>query len=256
MEANLAGCQLLAGRVAVVTGGAHGLGGAIAQMFAAAGARGAVLDRDSSFSTVPEGWIGIEVDVTDDRALSRAMATAAFELGPFAIVVANAGTVPPWTDPDRIDTAEWDSVFTLNVRAVMVTIREALPRFRAEGGSIVAMASLNGWKGDPHIPAYVASKHAVVGIVRSMALALGPRAIRVNALAPGPVPTTALLDRMNARAQTTGQSVAGALQAAAQGTALGRVVEAEEVACAALFLASDWASGITGHVLPVDSGVL
>lgn len=256
VDERLAGCQLLAGRVALVTGAARGLGAAITSAFCQAGARGAALDRDAPFPVLPENWMSIQVDVTDEKALHEAVADVASQLGPLEIVIANAGIVPTWSGPEHIDSTQWDAVFAVNTRSVMATVRESIKRFASGGGSIVAMASLNGWKGDPNIPAYVASKHAVVGFVRSMALALGPRGIRVNALAPGPVATPALLGRMAGRAVETNQSIAEALQVAASATALGRVVEASEVARAALFLASDWSSGITGQVLPVDAGVL
>ncbi len=115
------------------------------------------------------------------------------------------------------------------------------------------MASLNSWRGDPNLAAYVASKHAALGIVRAAALDLGRRGIRVNAVAPGPIATQALLDRMRRREQAGGPTVDEALAAAAQGTALGRIATAEEVADAVHFLAG--ATGITGHLLPVDGGI-
>ena len=125
----------------------------------------------------------------------------------------------------------------------------------SDGGSIVAIGSLNSWRGDPNIASYVASKHAVLGIVRSAALDLGPRGIRVNAIGPGPILTDALLARFRTRERERGISVEAAKAAAAAQTALGRMATIDDVAGAALFLASDLASGVTGHLIPVDAGI-
>jgi NAD(P)-dependent dehydrogenase (short-subunit alcohol dehydrogenase family) len=138
----------------------------------------------------------------------------------------------------------------------MLTVREAARRMTDRGGSIVAIASLNGWKGDPRLPSYTASKHAVVGLVRSAAMDLGRDGIRVNAVGPGPIATEALRGRMASRAGTLGPPVEEALRLAGEQTALGRIATATEVADAVLFLASDMAAGITGQLLAVDAGIL
>jgi NAD(P)-dependent dehydrogenase (short-subunit alcohol dehydrogenase family) len=117
------------------------------------------------------------------------------------------------------------------------------------------IASLNAWRGDPNLTTYAASKHAVLGIVRSAALDLGRHGVRVNAVAPGPVATDALLRRLDRRARGGGALVHEALQAASAATALGRIATADDVAGAALFLASDLAAGVSGHLLPVDGGL-
>ncbi len=144
----------------------------------------------------------------------------------------------------------------MNVRGVMLTVRQAVRAMTGRGGAIVAMSSLNGWRGDPHIPAYVASKHAVVGLVRSVAADVGRLGIRVNAVAPGPIGTDALLARMAARSASGGLTVEEALEKASASAALGRMATVDEVADAVLFLASDLSSGITGQLLPVDAGIL
>ena len=117
------------------------------------------------------------------------------------------------------------------------------------------IASLNAWRGDGNLISYTASKHAVLGLVRSAALDLGRRGIRVNAVAPGPVATEALLARLRRREASGGAAVEEALAAASSATALGRIATADEVAGAVLFLASDLSSGITGHLLPIDGGI-
>ena len=124
------------------------------------------------------------------------------------------------------------------------------------GGVIVNTASAAGLVGLPSASAYVASKHAVLGLVRSASLDLGKRGIRVNAIGPGPIATDALLARMTRREQLLGIPVDEALKNMARQTALGRMATINEVAGAALFLASELSSGITGHLVPVDAGMI
>jgi NAD(P)-dependent dehydrogenase (short-subunit alcohol dehydrogenase family) len=245
---------LLAGRSAVVTGGARGLGAAITARLAAAGATGTVIDLSlPAEPSWPAGWTAVAADVRDPDALAAAFGPAGRAPD---VVVACAGVVPPWTRTADIDATQWEEVLAVNVRGVMLTVREAARRMTGCGGSIVAMASLNGWKGDQHLASYTASKHAVVGLVRSAALDLGRDGIRVNAVGPGPIATEALRARMASRADALGVPVEEALRRAAEQTALGRIATAAEIADAVLFLASDLSSGITGQLLAVDAGIL
>src|SRR5207247_8009991 len=122
-----------------------------------------------------------------------------------------------------------DDVFRVNSRGVMATIKHGAHALR-DGGAVVAMGSLNSWRGDPNIAAYVGSKHAVLGIVRSAALDLGRRGIRVNALGPGPIATEALLGRMRRRERERGIPLEHALASAAQQAALRRIATVDEVA--------------------------
>jgi NAD(P)-dependent dehydrogenase (short-subunit alcohol dehydrogenase family) len=244
--------QPLAGKTAVVTGGASGIGLAIARELATAGARGSVIDLLAS--ECPDGWTAVEADVRDDGSVSRAMERAAGPLGGIDVLVLAAGIVPPWRGLTGFDPDEWANVLGVNVFGVASSFAHALGHLR-DGAAVVAIASLNSWRGDPNIPAYAASKHAVLGIVRSAALELGRRGIRVNAIAPGPIATDALLARMARREHELGTPVPKALEAAAGATALGRMATVEEVARVALFLASDLSSGVTGHMVPVDGGL-
>jgi NAD(P)-dependent dehydrogenase (short-subunit alcohol dehydrogenase family) len=239
----------LAGRAAAVTGGASGIGAEIVQLFAAAGAGGTVLDRAVPHS-VPEGWASAQADVKDEASLAEAFAG----LERVDLLVAAAGIVPEWSSTETLDLAEWDEVLAVNARGVAATLLHAVP-LMGDGGSIVVIASLNSWKGDPNLIAYAASKHAVLGVVRSVARDLGPHGIRINAVAPGPIATNALLERLRRREQSGGVPAADALAAAAAQTALGRIATARDVAQATLFLASDLSGSITGQLLPVDGGL-
>ena len=244
---------MLAGRVALVTGGGRGLGAAIARTLAAAGALGSVVDLGAG--DAPEGWAALTADVTVEAELDRAVAETVERFGRLDVVVANAGVVPPWSEVAELDLEALERTLAVNVRGVAVTLKLAARALgRAGGGSIVVTASLNSWRAAPAQAAYTASKHAVLGLVRAAALDLGPSGIRVNAIAPGPVATDALRERLARRAVGGGLPVEEALAQLAEGTALRRMVSEDEVASAALFLASDLSSGITGALLPVDGG--
>jgi NAD(P)-dependent dehydrogenase (short-subunit alcohol dehydrogenase family) len=246
--------NLLDGKTAVVTGGANGLGAGIVRLFATEGARGVILDLPSTLNDdTPPGWSSVGTDVRDDASVAAAFVEIAGSHPNVDVLVAAAGIVPGWADVASIDLEQWDDVFGVNVRGMLSTIKHVLPLMQTDG-AIIAVGSLNSWHGDPNLTTYVASKHAVLGLVRSAALDLGRRGIRVNAIAPGPIATDALLSRMARRERELGIPVADALAAAARQTALGRMATIDEVAGAALFLASDLSSGITGHLLPVDAG--
>jgi NAD(P)-dependent dehydrogenase (short-subunit alcohol dehydrogenase family) len=245
----------LDGRSALVTGGASGIGLAIAQSLAAAGARGVICDlAEPKPGAIPDRWSATTVDVRDDASIRTAVATAAGALGTIDVLILAAGIVPPWRGLTGFDAREWENVMQVNVFGVAATLHHAGPHL-ADGAAVVAIASLNSWRGDPNIPAYVASKHAVLGIVRSSALELGRRGIRVNCVAPGPIATDALLARMETRSRERGVPVDDALHMAAEATALGRIATVDEVAKVALFLASDQSSGVTGHMIPIDGGL-
>ena len=236
-----------------MTGGGRGLGAAIAREYAAAGAVGAVADLERG--AAPDGWIALEADVSVEADVGAAVAASLERFGRLDVVVANAGLVPPWSETGELDLEQLDAVFAVNVRVVAATLKHGVAALMEHGGSIVVMASLNAWRAHPGQPVYTASKHAVLGLLRSAALDSGRYGIRVNGLAPGPILTDALRGRLEQRAAAGGLAVEDALAEAAAGTALGRIATEADVARAALFLASDLSSGITGALLPVDGGV-
>jgi NAD(P)-dependent dehydrogenase (short-subunit alcohol dehydrogenase family) len=243
---------LLSGKRALVTGAAAGLGRAILDGFAAAGGHGLAFDLQPA-NALPEGWIFEAGDVGAEADVERACRKAAWTFGGLDILVANAGIVPPWRESESVDLAEWDRVFAVNTRGIMATIKHAVPLMKQGGGSIIVVASVNAFSGHPKQAAYTASKHAALGIARAAAGDLGRYGIRVNALAPGPVATGALLKRLADRAAAGGKAVEDTLARYGE-TPLGRMASAGEVAAAALFLASGLAAGITGQILPVDAG--
>ncbi|WP_320671790.1 SDR family NAD(P)-dependent oxidoreductase [Patulibacter defluvii] len=243
----------MSGRRAIVTGGASGIGAGTVVRLAAAGTTGVVLDRERA-SGLPDGWSATAVDVTDAPGLGRAIDDAVAALGGLDLLVAAAGIVPAWQPTGGLDLADYDRTMAVNARGVVVAIEQA-SRALGEGGAVVVVGSLNAWRGDPNLTAYAASKHAVLGIVRSAALSLGPRGIRVNAVAPGPVATAALRDRIARRAVDGGPSPEEALAGLAAGTALGRIATVDDVVDAIEFLGGPRSGAITGHLLPVDGGI-
>lgn len=245
----------LRGRVALVTGASNGLGRAISSCLGEAGASGIGFDTEPCEKGLPAGWIGHRGDVVREADVAGAVARAQERFERLDIVVANAGLVPPWQETEHLDFEEWDTVFAVNVKGVAATIKHAVPLMKRTGGSIVVMGSLNSRRAHPRMCLYVATKHAVLGIVRATAMDLGRYGIRVNALGPGPVATDALLGRLQARAQGSEPPAAEVLEQFARDTSLGRIATEEDVARAALFLASDLSDGMTGQILPVDGGL-
>jgi NAD(P)-dependent dehydrogenase (short-subunit alcohol dehydrogenase family) len=248
--------ESLAGRRALVTGGASGIGAAVAARFAGLGASGVIVDLASCLPACPPaGWGTVAADVRDEESVAEAVQAASEALGGLDAVVAAAGVVPSWQRPADLDLDDFERVLAINVLGVAATIKHVTPLLGA-GSTITVVASLNSWRGDPNITSYAASKHAALGIVRSAALALGPDGVRVNAVAPGPVATGALRSRMEARADRTGLNVEEAIDQAGRGTALRRIATVDEVADVIAFLASGMSSGMTGQLLNVDCGIL
>lgn len=247
----------LRGKQVFVTGGARGLGRAIAERLAGAGARIAITDLPGALdeADIPAGWSTHAVDLIS-RSAEDDLGAAIATLDRLDIVIANAGQVPPWRGIADLDIAEWDRVFRVNVTGMAMTLKvAATPLSASGGGSVVLMASINGFKAHPSQALYTATKHAVVGLMRAAALDLGRHGVRVNAIAPGPIATDALRARVETRHAAGGPSPADAFAAMVSETALGRIATADDVADAALYLASDLSGAVTGTVLPVECGL-
>jgi NAD(P)-dependent dehydrogenase (short-subunit alcohol dehydrogenase family) len=234
----------------VVTGGAQGIGREIVTAFAAEGARVAVLDRlvDEAQSVAGEtGGISVQCDLEDAASTTAAMDTAIGELGGIDVLVNNAGVfrITPLLD---ISPDEWDWIFAVNVRAMLLTIQVAARTMIAQGGGgkIVNMASMGGKVGAPGQAHYAASKAAVISLTQVSAGELGGHGITVNSICPGYV-----LTDMGAAGRTP--------EMVAEWTAkspLGRLGRPADVAAMALFLASGDADYCTGQALNVTGGMI
>ena len=247
--------KILENKIALVTGSSHGLGKRILAFFDASGAKGLGFDTVADTDSFPENWIFHQGDVSLEADLSTAVEEIRHHFGRLDIVVANAGLVPPWRKVEVVDISEWDRVFAVNVRGVVLTMKQAVPLMKNAGGSMIIMGSLNSRRGHSGMTLYTSTKHAVLGSVRASSQDLGAYNIRVNALGPGPIATDALMARITARAEQGGLPVEAALRQHESETALGRMATEEDVAKTALFLASDDSSGITGQIFPIDAGL-
>ena len=254
------GCPRLSGRAAFVTGASRGIGEAIARRFAAEGARVALAARSEADS----GKIAAEIerqggeataigcDVTDASAVSRAIAAAAARWGRIDILVNGAGLGGP-TPLEDSDDSRWNAIISTNLTAVFRVTRESAPHLPA-GGRVLNVSSVLGRFGVPGYAAYVASKHGVIGLTRTFALELAPRQITVNALVPGWVETEMAREGFRRLGEASGGGEEEGRQRAAKMAPLGRVLDPEEVAGLAAYLASDEARSITGQAITIDGG--
>jgi len=246
--------MLLENKVAIVTGGGSGIGAASSMRFAAEGASVLVADirAHKAEQTVAEITAlggtaqACEVDVADDASVAAMVGTCIDQFGRLDIIYNNAGTIR-LGNAETLSVEDWDLVMGVNVRSVFLGAKYAMPHMRAQGGgSIINTASISGLHGDGNGVVYAASKAAVINLTRALSTDYAHEGIRVNAICPGSIETPPVI-RMN-------QDPA-VLQRNLNAHAMGRLGKPEEIANAAVWLASDESSFVTGEAIVVDGGL-
>ena len=239
---------LLTDRVAVVTGGGAGIGRGIAAGLKAFGAKVAIWERDpeSCAAAAQEiGALGITTDVRDSAAVDAALAQTEAELGPVTVLVNNAGGVF-WSG--ILDTSEnaWDALYKANLRHVYLCTQRVARALveHALGGSIISVTSIEGVRAAPGYATYAAAKAGVINYTKTAALELAPHGIRVNALAPD----LTMTEGIRSMAPPGTEERSGLM------IPMGRPGRVDEMASAAVFLASEMSSYITGQTIHVDGG--
>ena len=247
----------LQGQRALVTGGGRGLGRAIAAALTAAGARVSILGRDeATLKDAVANGVAAEYaacDVRDEASVAAALDRLSREPA-FDIAIANAGAVE--TGPFmRSDNARFRRMLDINLIGTVNLFHAALPAMlEARRGRLIAIASTAGHRGYPYVSAYTAAKHAVIGLVKSLALETARSGVTVNAVCPGYADTDMATASIDTVASKTGKSREDALAAMIKDNPQGRLIAPEEVAAAVLYLCGPGSDAVTGQSLLVNGG--
>ncbi len=246
----------LAGRTVLITGAAGDVGQACAALFLSHGARVALSDRvappDALLDRPDVAFRA--ADVTDRGAMDALVRGAVERFGRLDAAVLAAGIEGPVAPIEEIDEAAFDQVMAVNVKGCLHAMQACLRVMKPQGaGSVVALSSISGVVGGPNLGAYVASKHAVIGLVRSAALEAGPHGVRVNAVCPGPIASN-MMRRLDAALSARDPARAAGRPDAAKSLPLQKYVTVDEVAQMAAFLCGDESGSCHGGTYLVDGG--
>jgi NAD(P)-dependent dehydrogenase (short-subunit alcohol dehydrogenase family) len=249
----------LSGVRALVTGGASGLGLAVSERFSAEGSKVAICDIDEAALAAAKAsnptWLCQRTDVSSESEVALLFGRIRAEWGGLDCLVNNAGIAGPTAPIEEIDASVWQKVFAINVMSAVFCTRLAVPLLKEKGGTIIIMSSVAGRLGVPFRTPYASTKWALVGLTKSLALELGTFKIRVNAILPGLTRGARLDGVIQARAKKFGRSFDEQKAFEVGTTALGEMGDPQDIANAALFLASSEGRVVTGVALPVDAGL-
>ena len=248
----------LAGKHAFITGGGHGIGGASAEVLAANGAKltltGRNMEKLDAMATSLPGAEACQLDVTDENAVKRVFTEAALSLGPVDILINNSGIAE--TAPFMRTSAEMmRRIMEVNLIGAHVCTQQVLPAMIEKGwGRVVNISSLAGLTGQPYIAAYCASKHAMVGLTRTLALEVAKKGITVNAVCPAYVETGMVERGVENIQKITGMSEDDARGELAKKNPQGRIIEASEVGATVAWLCLPGSESITGQSIAMAGG--
>ncbi len=241
----------------IITAGGAGIGRATARAFHAAGARVHICDVDAATLADAQAelpGLGVsEADVSDPDQVDRLFDAALDALGGLDVLVNNAGIAGPTALLEDCEPAEWRRTLAINLDGQFYCLRRAIPALKAAGGgAIVNLASTAGLYGYPRRGPYVASKWAVVGLTKSLAIELGPSGIRVNAICPGSIEGPRMDRVIAAEAAATGSSEEEVRQAYMRNTSMRCFIDVEDIANMAVFLCTPAGAKVSGQALAVD----
>lgn len=238
----------------LITAGGSGIGRAMGEGFAAAGFQVWVADINAeSLSDLPEGWRGTVVNATDEGGVKALFAEIAAEWGGLDVLCANAGVAGPTALIEDIALEDWRACVSVNLEGTFLAAKNAAPMMKAAGkGSIVVTSSTAGQFGYPNRAPYCSAKWAVIGLMKTLAMELGPHGIRANVICPGSVEGPRMEGVLEREAAAKGMTRDEVYKGYASGTSMGSFVEAADIANMAVFLGSDAARLVSGQVIAVD----
>ncbi len=248
----------LAGSSVMVTAGAGGAGLVIARAFAGAGARVAVCDIDPAAvaSAQAEGLVAAQADVAREADVEHAFQIAEARHGPVTVLINNVGVAGPTAPVEAVSLLDWERTLAANLTSHFLCIRRAVPAMKAAGGGLIVNISSGSAKvGLPLRAPYVVSKGAVLSLTMTLARELGPAGIRVNAILPGAIRGERLGRVVRDKAAALGVEVADYERSLLRYVSLRTMVEPDDIAATAVFLASDAGARISGQLIGVDGNV-